>query len=159
MPISLADDTPGNDEIMLALTRLMVKDLNLTVSSVAKASESSMQWSLEKAESSASSLSSGSNSKSQRVLLLALNSSVVVKFDEVLSNSSYVIEQVTSIDNTAEILSDTNSEGLPISALIAPPTCTDGQKLALNELAKKYSIPCIITVPRSVLDELENKNK
>eukprot|EP00596_Hydrurales_sp_CCMP1899_P007335 CAMPEP_0119045478 /NCGR_PEP_ID=MMETSP1177-20130426/40241_1 /TAXON_ID=2985 /ORGANISM="Ochromonas sp, Strain CCMP1899" /LENGTH=195 /DNA_ID=CAMNT_0007017347 /DNA_START=61 /DNA_END=645 /DNA_ORIENTATION=- len=43
VPISLVDDT-GVDETVLALSRLMTKDLNLTVGSVNVASESSMQW-------------------------------------------------------------------------------------------------------------------
>jgi hypothetical protein len=142
---------------MLAITRLMMKDLNLSISKVAVASEGSMQWSKDKALSG-SAISSGSL-KNHRILLLVLNSSVVEKFVLALDNSSYSVEQTGSVEGTEEVLADVNGDGLPVYALVGAPTMSDGQKTALKALAAKYSIPCVITVPRSILDELELKKK
>jgi hypothetical protein len=140
------------DEVMLALSRLMTKDLNLTVSSVNIASESSMQWSKDRIGTS--SLISTS-AKAYRILLLVLNSSIVAKFEETLINSKFSIEQTSSLSETEEILADVNSDGLPIHAMVGVPTMSDNQQIEFKKLATKFSLPCIITVPRSILDELE----
>jgi hypothetical protein len=153
--VSLVDDT-GVDDVMLSLSRLMMKDLNLSVSSVVTASEASMQWSRERNNTS---ISSGSATKTFRVLLLVLNSSVYSKFDQALDGSIFEGEQTGSVDATEEVLADTNSDGLPIFAIGGAPTMSDGQQTAMKALAAKYSLPCIITVPRTLLDELEQCKK
>ena len=157
IPLSLVDDT-GVDDVMLSISRLMMKDLNLIVSSVAPASEECMKWSREKSAGS-SSLSCQSNAKLFRVLLLVLNSSVFAKFEETLAGSPFEAEQTGSVEGTEEVLADTNSEGLPIIAIAGAPTMSDGQQTALKALALKYSLPCIICVPRSLSDELEKCRK
>ena len=155
--MSLVDDT-GIDEVVLATTRLMMKDLNLSVSSIAIASEASMQWSKEK-NAGSSSLQAGSVTKTHRVILMVLNSSIFKKFEQSLEGTMFEAEQTGSVDSTEEVLADTNSEGLPIFAIAAAPTISDGQQTAMKTLAAKYSIPCIITVPRSLHEELEGCKK
>ena len=151
--MSLVDDT-GIDEVILSMSRLMMKDLNLSVSSVVSASECTMQWSKARKFKS-----TGSDTKSFRVLLLVLNSSVFKKFEEALDGSIFQAIQTGSVDSTDEILSDTNSDDLPIFAIAGAPTTTDGQKVAMNVVATKHSVPCIIAVPRTFLDALEQCRK
>ena len=136
------------------MSRLMMKDLNLSVSSVVSASESSIQWSKDRKFKS-----TGSDTKSFRVLLLVLNSSVFKKFEEALDGSIFQAIQTGSVDNIDEILSDTNSDELPIFAIAGAPTISEGQQVAMNVVATKHSIPCIITVPRSFNDALEQFRK
>ena len=155
VPVSLVDDT-GVDEVMLSLSRLMMKDLNLTVSSVSPASEECLQWSASK---SSSSISTQSNAKSSRVLILVLNSSVFAKFEATLADSAYEAEQTGSIESTEEVLADTNSAGFPISAIAGPPTMSDGQQASLKALAAKYSVSCIICIPKNILEGLEEGKK
>ena len=153
VPVSLVDDT-GIDEVILSMSRLMMKDLNLSVSSVVSASESTIQWSKARKFKS-----TGSDTKSFRVLLLVLNSSVFKKFEEALDGSIFQAIQTGSVDSTDEMLSDTNSGELPIFAIAGAPTISDGQKVAMNVVATKHSVPCIITVPRTFLDALEQCRK
>lgn len=157
VPVSLVDDT-GIDEVMLSISRLMMKDLNLSISSVATAGEISMLWSKEK-NSQSSLLSSGSRIKSFRVLLLVLNSSVLKKFEDSLVGSMFEVTQTGSVDGTEEMLSDINSDNLPIFAIAGAPTMSDGQQTAMKALAIKYSVPCLITVPRTILYELDQCKK
>jgi hypothetical protein len=150
--VSLVEDT-GVDEIMLSLSRLMMKDLNLTVSSVSPATEEVMKWYHEHS-SNGSSLSQGSVTKTHRVLFLVLNSSVFSKFEASLEGTHFEAVQTGSADSTEEALADTNSDGLPILAIAGAPSMTTGQQDALKILAEKYSVPCVVCIPRDIADQL-----
>jgi hypothetical protein len=43
---------------------------------------------------------------------------------------------------------------LPIHAFIVPPTATEQQKAGLTELAAKYHVGFIVSVPRNVVEGL-----
>lgn len=152
VPISLVDDT-GVDEIMLSLSRLMMKDMNLSVSSVSPATEEVIRWSLENSTDGLSA-SQGSVAKTHRVLFLVQNSSVFSKFDASLVGSSFEAVQTGSAESTEEALADTNSDGLPILAIAGAPSMTTGQQEALKVMAVKYSVPCVICIPRDIADQL-----
>ena len=157
MAVSLVDDT-GVDEIMLSLSRLMMKDLNLSMSSVSPATEEVMKWYLENSADS-SSLSQGSVTKTNRVLFLVLNSSVFSKFEASLATSPFEAVQTGSAESTEEALADTNSDGLPILAIAGAPSMTAGQQDALKVLAAKYSVPCVVCIPRDIADQLNTCKK
>lgn len=160
VPISLVDDT-GIDDVILTLSRIMVGDLNLNVSSFGAASESSLQWSNERDAALVSRIglevSDLPTPKTHRVLIVALNSSIVEKFTENLQDSEYIPEGVGSPDIClSEITSPEDPNSLPVGAIVAPPTISDSQKRRLTEIAQQHDLIFVVSIPRNALDSIHS---
>ena len=48
---------------------------------------------------------------------------------------------------------------LPVHALVAPPTASEQQQAALRELAAKYNVGFVVSIPRNLVDGLEAVGK
>lgn len=156
VPVNLVDDV-GVDDAVLALTRIMMDDLNLTMSSFGPASAAALAWSDARAADTMSHLGMAlgdlPSEKTKRVLLVALNSAIASKFSETFTLSEYVLESVGNADMCiAEIDTPEDPAALPVAAIIAPPTASDGQKAALMDIAKTRNIAFVVSVPRNALD-------
>lgn len=151
--VSLVDDT-GFDEFVLSLARLMMQDLNLSVSSFGPASEESMKWADERAAARISSIGLGSAvDKSKRVLLLVLNRSIGDKFIESSTGSEFLVDTVGSLEEIEEEFAAPSSS-LPIFALACPPSATDRQQQALREAALKFNVGAVVSIPRNIITAL-----
>lgn len=158
VPINLVDDI-GVDEMITSLTRIMMDDLNITISSVGAAAPGTIAWSEARAADSMSHLGMGlgdlANEKTMRVLLVVMNSSVASKFTETLERSEFVLEAVGNPDLcVAEIESPEDPTSLPVAAIMVPPTASDTQKTALAEIAKARNLSFVVSVPRNALEAL-----
>jgi GTPase SAR1 family protein len=154
--VSLVDNT-GIDDVVLTLARIMTGDLNLTVSSYGAASLASLQWSADRSEQSSAriglSLTDLPSVKTHRVLIVVMNSSVVEKFKENFSLSEYVAEGVGSADQcVSEIETPEDPASLPVVAIVAPPSASEGQKKKLAEVAQSHNLRFVVSVPRSALE-------
>jgi len=177
--ISLVDDS-GVDDIMVTLGRLFMNDLNLTVRSFKVASEESMLWSANKREAllvSAHNDAAASNvTRTHRVLCLVPNAGIFEKMEQAVASTCHYLQSVSSIEAVEEQLlamtlkaavsiddgsasSDTviapeANSCLPIAFVVGTPTLSAPQQAALKTLSSKYNVPCVITVPRSIAQEL-----
>jgi len=171
VPISLADDT-GVEDVMAAAAKLMMRDLNLTLSSAlpqggsfGPASEAALAWSCERLASATAGLGLGTPVvKSGKVLLVVLNSSVAEKFFEMLMESQYALEVVGSLGMCEEELlasatATTDAGALSVHAIIAPPTASDSQKAALQALADRFQVGFTVAVPRGAVAALDVAKK
>lgn len=161
-PINLVDEEGGVDDMVLALARLMVDDLNLVVSGFGPASPAVLEWSLERATQATASIGMGmenlANEKTKRVLLVVLNSSVAAKFLETLNLSEYMLETVGSVDMcVSEIDSPEDPLALPVAAIMVPPSASESQKIALGEVAKSRNVSFVVSIPRNALDVLRGE--
>ena len=161
--VSLVDDT-GLDTFVLSLSKIMLGDLNLTVQGISSpASESSLRWSEEQFSLRTANIGlSIVPSKTIRVILVCMNSSVGEKFSEAFLSSKFLLEVVMSPAECDEIVNEgTKSEAetsvasLPVGAILAPPTASKNQQLALTEIAGRKSIPFVISIPRSAVSQVE----
>ena len=75
--------------------------------------------------------------KNKKVLLVALNTSVIAKFSEVCSTSEYELETVGSVDLCEEEL---KTQGSSIYAVVLPPAASTTQQNTLKLLAGKKLI-------------------
>lgn len=151
-PLNLVDDI-GLDEMVTATVRLLMEDPILTVSSYKLISAEHKKWSDDRLAASTAGLGFGGfGPKSKRVLLVVMNRSVVEKFEESFRSSCYQIEYYSSPGEAEEELADQNSTGLPVHALLSPPTITEGQKASLSEIAKKFNIGFVVSIPKTALD-------
>lgn len=156
--ISLADDT-GIDDVIVAVARLVLKDVNLTVSRFGAASAAVIEWSSNREIGTTSLIGLKIEDlpavKTHRVLLVVLNSSVVEKFSENFVKSEFVLEGVGSVAVCeSEILTPEDPNSLPVAAVVVPPTTSEGQKTALRELAARHNIGFTVSVPRSALESV-----
>lgn len=158
--VSLVDDS-GLDDAVLALCRIMLKDLNVTLSGFRKASDESMAWSAARASVAADNLGLGLAAvKQKRVLLWVANKSVREKFFENLQGSEYAAEEVGSLDDCTELLeagSGATGAGecsLPITAIVVPPTASEQQQKTLKEFATAHKLGLVVVVPRAAVDRL-----
>ena len=170
--VSLVDDT-GIDELALNLARLAMNNHTLTLASsvdfLRPASAAAMAWSDEKLASRIASIGI-SQAKTKKVLLVALNSSVIEKFSEVMASTQFEIEAVGSKDYCEEeITANQQMVGvgvgggggggdgglLPIFAIIVPPTASESQQTALTELARAKGVHFLVSIPRGLLSSLE----
>ena len=143
----------GVDDLILATSRTLLDDVNLTVSSFKSISDANLQWSEERLAAATAGMGlGGMGPKSKRVMLVVMNKSVVEKFEENFSASCFLIEQYGSASEAEEELADETSTGLPVAAILVPPTATESQKTALTALAKKFNIGFTFSVPRNALD-------
>jgi hypothetical protein len=164
--------------MVTSLSRLMMNDLNLTVSTTRLASEESLLWSVQKRESLLNSIHSEAAAinvdKSVRVLCVIPNSSVFVKFEQALEGSVYFAQQLYSADAAEEeiladnlktsaqidapVSSDAAPEAkhlLPVGAVVGVLSMSEGQQTTLKALGEKYNIPCVIAAPRTVQQDLK----
>lgn len=161
--ISLADDT-GLDEMMLTTAKMMMKDVNLSMTGPFRAaSEATMAWSNERASVATAGLGLGMPVvKAKRVLLVVLNKSVVEKFNDMLVPTEYELEVVGSAAMCEEELVASASPPergaaapLPVFAILVPPTASEMQVAALTELAAKHQVGFLISVPRNLVEALD----
>ena len=156
--ISLVDDS-GIDDMMLMLSKLMMQDVNLSMTSGFRAaSAATIAWSDDRAAQKTSLIGLClSVSKSKRVLVVSLNSAVVGKFTESLADTEFEVEAASSAEECENeiIAAASSSSGLPIVAIAAPPTASSSQQTALLQVAQKHSISFIVSVPRNLLDGLK----
>jgi GTPase SAR1 family protein len=154
--ISLVDDA-GVEDFVLSLAKMMLGDVNVSLTSsdsFGAASPASIAWSAEQAATKTAGLGLGfealHETKTCRVLLVVMNSAVATKFSEVLDLSQYQVEQVMSADECAsEIVSPEDPASLPVGAIIAPPTASTSQQHALQALATQHNIVFVVSVPRN----------
>jgi GTPase SAR1 family protein len=156
--ISLADDT-GIEDVIVTMARLVLKDVNLTVSRYGAASAAVTEWSSNREIGTASLIGLKIEDlpavKTHRVLLVVLNSSVVEKFSENFVNSEFILEGVGSAAICeSEILTPEDPKSLPVAAIVAPPTTSEGQKTVLRELAAQHNVAFTVSVPRSALESV-----
>ena len=120
--------------MMLMLSKIMMKDLNLSIiKPFHQASAETLAWSEQRNAMKVANIGLGLlNIKSKKVLLVALNSSVISKFSEVCSTSEYELEAVGSVDLCEEEL---KTQGTNIFSVILPPTASTTQQSALKQLA------------------------
>lgn len=120
--------------------------------------------------------------KCKRVLLMAMNSAVIQKFTDNFAPSQYVLEAAGSVAEIEEYLRSyfasraatdagewaattasaaaTSSADdavaaeveLPIVAVVAPPTITEGQQKALTALADQYGCKFVLSIPKGVVE-------
>ena len=162
--ISLADDT-GLDDLVGLLAKIMMADLNLTVKSFQRASDASIEWSNEIADRKTANLGLGlPPMKVKRILLVALNSSVIEKFTEVCTTSEYALEAVSSPDACEEEFAggstaEGGSPALPIAAIVVPPTSSESQQAKLKKLVDNHGVVFSVTIPRNVLSAVSAGSK
>lgn len=48
---------------------------------------------------------------------------------------------------------------LPVHALLVPPTASEQQQAAVRELAAKYSVGFVVSIPRNLVDGLDAVGK
>lgn len=145
--ISLVDDS-GIDDLILSLTKLVLCDPNVSVSSFKTASPEILAWSEEKAASKLSAIGLGMASvKTHRIMLIVMNSSVAEKFTENFVLTEFIIE-ASSNANECEQEMSSSSGSLPIACILAPPTCSGNQQDKLKALAAEKGIPFIISIPK-----------
>jgi small GTP-binding protein len=183
VPISLVDDT-GIEDILVTLGRLFMNDLNLTVSSSRVASEESMLWSANKRASLITSIhnevAASNVDKTDRVLCLVPNADIFNKLLSSMATTCHFLHQLTCVDDVEEQLlamqvstaaTIAPAEGdsaataippppvvhtsLPISVIIATPALNEMNQNLLKALAVRYNLPCVITVPRSMVGAIE----
>lgn len=147
--------------MILMLSKLMMQDVNLSLTGAFRAaSAATVAWSDNLAAQKTSSIGLGlSATKSKRVLVVSLNSSVLGKFVESLADSEFEVEAASSAEDCdLQIAAASNSggggSGLPIAAIAAPPTASSGQQSGLQEVAQRHGLPFVLSVPRCVLDGL-----
>lgn len=151
-PVNLVDDT-GLDDLIIATVRMLMDDVNMTVQSFQVITAEHFKWSEERLAATTAGLGMGGlGPKSKRVLLVVMNRSVVGKFEENFASSCFLVEHYSSVGEAEEELADAASTGLPVDALLAPPSITEGQKAGLTELAVKFNIKFVMSVPRNALD-------
>jgi hypothetical protein len=157
-PVNLVDDV-GLDDLVTATVRLLMDDVNMTVHYFKAISAEHLKWSEDRLVATTAGLGMGGlGPKSKRVMLVVMNRSVVEKFEENFASSCFLIEHYSSVGEAEEELADVASTGLPVYALLAPPTITEGQKVGLTELASKFNIKFVLSIPRGALDAvLTNK--
>lgn len=172
VPVSLVDDT-GVDDVVVSLARIMLSDTNLTVSTTRLASEEALQWSVNRRASLLDSIHNEAAAqnvdKTTRVLCLIPNKSVFEKFEQSLIGSVYHAEQAYGVDGIEEELVAMNLKGpavegaapeashlLPIGFLVVPPSASESQQNALKALGTKYSVPCVVTIPKNVCSDLQS---
>eukprot|EP01032_Pedospumella_encystans_P024859 gene24859-28100_t len=157
--ISLVDDT-GLDEMILATTKIMMKDVNINLTgSFGPASAATVQWSNERNAAATAGIGLGMPVvKTKRVLLVVLNKSVVEKFNDAIVPTEYSLEVVGSVGMAEEEFAPV-AEGtetpLPVHALLVPPTASDQQQAALRELAAAHNVGFLVSVPRNLVEGLE----
>lgn len=181
VPISLVDDS-GVEDIMVGLARLFMNDLNLTVRSFKPASEESLLWSTSKRAAlvlSAHVEAAASNvDRTDRVLCLVPPGSggVFEKLEQATATSNHYLQCMPSIDaieeqlRTMTLKASSTTEGalpqapgsnntLPVSFVVGTPSLSPINQNNLKALAAEYGIPCLITVPRSILEGLDGPKK
>lgn len=155
MNISLVDDT-GINELILILSKLVLSDPNLCMSSFKIASAESLAWSDEKALLKIANigLSSAISVKSKLVILVAMNSSVIEKFTEIFNGSEFSLDSVANADACEEYLKELPSDALPLVGIVAPPTVSETQRTKLKSLAISNNIEFIISIPKNAVTAL-----
>lgn len=153
--ISLVDDT-GLDELVSSLSKLVLSDPNLSMSTYKAASAESLAWSDEKAllKMANIGLSSAVQVKSKTVIVVVMNSSVVEKFTETFNASEYSVESVANADACEQYLSELPSDALPLAGIIAPPTASDAQQAKLKTLASANQLVFVVSIPKNALTAL-----
>lgn len=169
VPISLVDDS-GVDDLISSMSKIMMKDVNLSIVGVRAASEEILAWSDAKAASTASCIGLGLPvPKSARVLLVSFNSSVIGKFGEACAESRYVIESSGSAASCEESLASQTpgkgdpteggapvaEENLPIFAICIPPSGSESQKTELEAVAARHNVKFVVSIPRNVVLALD----
>ena len=85
------------DDTISMLAKFMLQDLNLSVSSYGPASPSTLQWAATRIAGIGLGID-GAKAKTQRILLLSINSSVNEKMTEAFATSEFEIIACGSID-------------------------------------------------------------
>jgi hypothetical protein len=154
--LSLVDDT-GVDDLILALTKLVFSDPNVSITGSSRAaSPEILAWSEERAASKMSGIGlSLVQVKSHRVFLVAMNKAVTDKFIENFGTSEFEIYAVSSASECEEDIASAPADALPIAALLAPPTCTESQQAKLKTMAVEKGLPFVVSIPKDALSALK----